>query len=225
MNDLNIPNNDPLKGQVQKIKLSDQVLRQNKFQLQIPDPTATIKAANPALILKTFGVQFLQTELYKGRIPINAPDEAPITRKSQLGTSIFSDLQFVDIGGFKHTPVDCVLFNVFQAKNIVRTPIIGRDGQIKEYIGDDDFEINIKGVICGTNGHYPFEQVSNLVEFLRYKQSLGIISQYLNNIFDITEVVVKDYAFEQTEGSYSYQKFEINCWSERPVELLIKDAK
>ena len=38
-----------------------------------------------------------------------------------------------------------------QAKNIVVTPIQDRDGSVKEYIGQADYEINIRGVICGTN--------------------------------------------------------------------------
>lgn len=192
---------------------------------QIPDPFALFKQTSPDLILKSFGLPFLQTEIYKGRIPIAVRDEPITTRKSMINTSIFSDLQFVEIGGLKHIPIDCVLFDVRQSKNIVRTDIQGRDGSIKEYIGLGDYEVSIRGIIMGSNGVYPFDQVSNLVEFLRRDQSLGVVSTFLNNIFDINELVIKDYAFEQSEGSQSHQKFEILAYSEKPVEVLIQEAK
>ena len=205
----------------------DQIIRSTvpTIPKQLPDPFATFKKTSPDLIIRSFGLQFLQAEIYKGRIPIAVRDEPITTRTSQLGKAIFSDLQFVEIGGFKHIPIDIVLYDVRQAKNIVKTDIIGRDGSPKEYIGESDFEITIRGVICGDNGVYPFDRVSNLVEFLRQKTSLGIVSQYLNNIFDINEIVVREYAFEQAEGSQSHQKFEIMCWSDKPVEVLIREAK
>ena len=188
------------------------------------DPFASVKKADANLIIKTFGIPLLETEIYRGRIPVTVRDQSSVGRISKLGTQIFSDLQFVSVNGKVHVPVDTVLFNVNQAKNIVRTSINGRDGTIKEYIGLDDYEVNIKGVICGENGVYPYDHVKNLVDFCRYDQSLGIISKFLNELFEINEVVIKDYAFEQSEGSYSYQKFEINCWSEKPVEILIQEA-
>lgn len=223
---INIPPNEFPKGQNNSIPLKDNL--KARFTPNIPlnlNVKGDVNRVNPFLILKTHGIEFLQAEIYKGKIPITTPDESPIKRKSKLGTAIFSDLQFTDVNGIKHVPVDTALFGVYQAKNIIRTQIQGRDGRIKEYLGEDDFEINIKGVICGDNGAYPYEQVKNLLYFLRYNQSLGIVSKFLNEIFDIQEVVISDYRFEMDEGGYSYQKFEINCYSEKPVEILIQEAK
>jgi hypothetical protein len=222
---LNI-NNPPLASRAQKITVKDTVLRQNTPPVFHLDRPPGAGATNPKMILKTFGLDFARHELYKGRIPISTPDESPISRRSQLGSLIFSDLQFLPINGTSHIPVDIALFDVHQAKLITRTAIQGRKGgQIKEYNGEDDFEITIKGVICGSNGRYPIDQVKNLVQFCRYPQSLGIVSKYLNEVWDISEVVIYDYHFEMPEGSHSYQKFELQCWSDKPVEILIKEAK
>jgi hypothetical protein len=188
-------------------------------------PTAPLQRVSPKMIISSFGLPFLQTEIYKGKIGITARDESPIKRKSALGTPIFSDLQFSDAGGLKHIPVDVALYDVRQAKNIVRTSINGRDGQIKQYLGLDDYEITVRGVIAGANGVYPWDAVKNLADFFRYEQSLGIVSKYLNEIFDIQEIVVKNFSFEQPEGSQSYQKFEALLWSEKPVEILIQEGK
>ena len=226
MEEFKIPN-EPLKGSQQKIKLSDQVLRQNSPPSLNIDPAAPIKATNPQLVIQTFGIQFAQTEIYKGRIPISTPDQSTIARKSKLGTSIFSDLQFITADGLdNHIPVDTALFDVHQAKLITRTAVQGRKrGRIKENNGEDDYEITIRGVICGDNGVYPFDHVKNLLDYCRYDQSLGIISRYLNELYDVNEIVIYDYSFEQPEGSQSYQKFELKCWSDEPVEILIQEAK
>ena len=185
------------------------------------------------LIIKTFAMPNIQTNIYKGKIQGTEKDKSPIKRLSKLGTPIFSDLQFspTDLFGngeiIEHIPVDCVLFTVQQQKKIVRTDIAGRDGSIKEYIGESDFTINIKGIISSNkNGVYPQEDVDNLIAFLRYSQSLGINSAFLNDQFDIMEVVVTDFDIPQTEGEQqSQQRFEINCLSEKPVEVLISEAQ
>lgn len=186
---------------------------------------------NIQLTIQSFAINAVQTAIYRAKIKTAIKDESPILRKSKLGTAIFSDLQFGDIFDENgvlidiHRPVDTALFSVQQVKNVVRTNINGRDGTIKEYIGMGDYQINIKGVICGENGVYPSEDVENLMKFMIYGQSIPIDSKFLNEVFDIFEIVVLDYDIPQTEGGQSYQKFEINCVSEKPVEILIQEQK
>lgn len=187
------------------------------------------------LTINKFALDGVQTNIYKGRINITEKDQSPVLRKSKLGTAIFSDLALGDNQGniydasgnivATNTPIDTALFSVNQTKNVVRTNINGRDGTIKEYIGLGDYVINIKGVICGANGVYPVDEVNSLTEFLRYDQSIPIKSKFLNEVFDIYEIVVLDYDVNQDEGGQSYQKFEINCVSEKPVEILIQEQK
>lgn len=185
----------------------------------------------PAIIIKTFAIPKGSTEIYKGKIQGQTPDQSKIKRLSKIGTKVFSDLQFspADVFGtgelFDHIPIDCVLFTVNQEKNIVETKVAGRSGSIKEYIGESDFEINIKGVLTSNKpGVEPIEQRENLVAFLRYQQSLGINSAFLNDVFGIFELVVMSYSMPQKEGEISQQEFEINCKSDKPVEVLITEA-
>jgi hypothetical protein len=182
---------------------------------------------NQELVIKTFGIQALNTQVYRGKISSVVRDEPSVKRKSSLGTAIFSDLQFEsndELGD--HIPVDTVLFSVRRPKNVVITPISGRDGEITEIIGNGDYRINVKGVICGANGVYPYEAVKSLMDFLNYKQSLGIISKYLNEVFGISEVVIiGEPDIPQSEGSQSYQRFEFDMKAEQPVEILISQAQ
>lgn len=188
---------------------------------------------NIQLTINAFGTSNVQASIYTGKITVPEKDQSQVLRKSKLGTAIFSDLQFGDIfipinGALTqatHVPIDTALFSVNQTKNVVRTSINGRDGTIKEYIGMGDYTINIKGVICGANGVYPADEVDSLKQFLVYDQSIPILSKFLNEVFDIYEVVILDYDINQEEGGQSYQKFEINCVSEKPVEILIQEQK
>lgn len=179
------------------------------------------------LIVKTFAIPAATIDIYKGRISSAIPDVSPIKRKSRLGTMIFSDLHFDNInlpeGLTAHIPIDTALFTVNQTKNIVVTNIQGRDGSIKEYMGLSDYNINIKGTICGENGVYPYEQFENLIKFLTFDQSIGVFSKYLNDVFNIQELVIIKYDLPQE--SQSFQKFEIDCLSDKPVEVLISEGK
>jgi hypothetical protein len=192
-----------------------------------------ISGVNPELIIKTFGLSALQTSIYKGKITPTVEDEPLKTRfqNRTLSTPVFSDLQFDNIklaNGVEVThiyPIETVLFSIQQSKNIVKTPINGRNGTIKEYVGMGDYSINIKGVIAGTRGRYPVEAVDNLMEFLTYNQSIKIYSKYLNERFNIDEIVILDFDLKQEEGRYSQQSFEINALSDYPVEILIQQQK
>ena len=119
--------------------------------------------------------------------------------------------------------IDTVLYDINQTKEIIKTKIQGRSGTVKEYIADGDFVINIKGVITGDNGVYPMDDVNYLADMLSLPIALKINSDLLAT-FGIFQVVVESYHIPQIEGGQSQQPFEINCISDRPVELQIQQA-
>jgi len=154
------------------------------------------------------------------------------TLMSYLGTPVFSNLDFVG-GSYKNLQgeqityddlrIDTVLFDVSQSRNIVTTEIQGRNGTIKEYISDGDFAININGIIVSPDGNeYPEKDVQTLVEILQAQTTIGIASRFLNDVFNVTDVVVMSYKFPQPEGFQNMQPFSIQCLSNDPVELQIK---
>lgn len=151
---------------------------------------------------------------------------------SYLGTPVFSNLEFVG-GSYKNLQgeqisyddlrVDTVLFNVNQSRNIVTTQIQGRNGTIKEYISDGDFDIQINGILVNPDGNkYPTEDVQTLMDILKAQSTIGVASQFLNDVFGVTDVVVTSYSFPQPEGFQNMQPFSINCLSNDPIELQIK---
>lgn len=166
----------------------------------------------------------------KGRL-FNAAD-----RLSALGTPVIGDLDFADRVSYtkyvngkaqevtlaNFLPIDTVLFQVEQSKNIVKTDVQGLEGggSVIEYLNDGDYSIRIRGGIYGKNGVYPKEEVQNLLEYLRAPVPLTIYSEFLQ-LFEIFEVVVERYRFPTNAGRQSEQLFDITCRSVSPAQLIL----
>jgi Domain of unknown function (DUF6046) len=145
---------------------------------------------------------------------------------SKMGTIVYSNIIFNkihDANGniiFDDYRIDDCLLQVSQSKKIVTTEIQGKDGTVKEYIGLDDFQIQITGRITGSYGVYEKELVRTLKKILSLGQPLAVSSWWLQNL-DITDIVVKDFSFDQNEGEYSTQYFTITALSDKRFEALI----
>jgi hypothetical protein len=137
-----------------------------------------------------------QRNPYESRIP-GAVQMDPALYKSSLGTPVFSDITFGDkvnlennkwtdsngrVQTFNPVTFYSVLMTVSQAKKIIKTEIQGRNGTVKEYIGMDDYSVDVSGIICGPNGHYPIDEVRDLKKMLDAPIPLVITSWYLQNL-------------------------------------------
>lgn len=156
-------------------------------------------------------------------------------KTSLFGTPVYSNLQILpfsydtldgeNIQISNGITIDTVIFNVTQTKNIVKTPIQGRNGTVKEYISDGDFQIEISGAIVSPGRTYPQTEVNELIEILKAPIAIpsdSLISEYLN-WFGIHSIVVENYDFPQTEGTRNQQEFRISAVSDIPVELEIDE--
>ena len=153
----------------------------------------------------------------------------PELYKSALGTPVVMDLAFESVTykdfvsgkTFKTPPIkfETILCTVTQAKKIIKTEIQGRDGTVKEYIGMDDYQVTINGIIVGENRVYPKSVVLQLKAVLDAPVPVPVVSDFLNNL-GVFNIVVNDYAFPQVAGGQSKQDFSINAISDTPVEIL-----
>lgn len=148
---------------------------------------------------------------------------------SPLGTPVVSDLTlkggtYTDFSGrsvtFADIKIALVLINVSQAKKIITTEIQGNDGTVKEYIGMDDYQVNINGILNGPNGSYPMSAVNALHQLCKAPVAIDVESRYLQNL-DIHQIVIKDFSYDQEPGGYSKQNFSIQAISDAPVVLTI----
>lgn len=189
----------------------------------------------PQLVLSGFGLQALKTKAYGfGEDEPNERDSLPT---SYLGTPVFSNVDFIEgsyrdlegnvvdylkTGEVKGLQVDTVLISVNQSKIIKRTQIQGRNGSVKEYISDGDFDVTIRGAIVDPSpSRYPEEQVLKLLEVCKVQKEIEISSFYLNDVFGISNLVITGYKIPQSEGVQNMQLFELSCLSDDPIELTI----
>lgn len=199
------------------------------------------------LILKTYGLEAVKVAQYGAGVSVTigrsklTNNSNPYTKmaeiqkdtplyKSALGTPVFCNFEIQpgswteDNGTVHEWPFlqfDTVLLTVDQSKNIVKTVIQGRNGTVKEYIADGDYQVNIKLLIIGSNGVMPLQEVADLKRALDAPVALAVNSRFLQNL-GVDNIVVESYIMPQMEGGYSYQAVEIRAISDEPIELKIK---
>lgn len=139
------------------------------------------------------------------------------------GSSTNSNLNYETLDGktisLAPIVIPIVLFEITQEKHIVKTSIVGRNGTIKEYASDGDFQINIRGIISSNaNDVYPVNEVQSLLEYCNAPVDIVATSDVLA-LFGITNIIVDSFKFEQIEGNRSTVPFEINALSEPAYEI------
>ena len=120
-------------------------------------------------------------------------------------------------GGF-YMNLETVIITVSRSFNIIETVIQGRDNSVFEYIGANNHELSIQGVITGGNGIYPRDEVNRLKAWLDAPVAKPIRAWWLDNL-GITDIVVSSYNVPQIVGGYSYQTFSISAKSFVATEL------
>lgn len=192
--------------------------------------------ASTAALIRAFGVRSVmipkakENDYESSRLSSGFQSPDAKLYDSKIGTPVYADVTLEggtytdNITGrevvFPTIKIDSVLLTVSFASRIIKTEIQGRNGTVKEYIGEDDASVTIQGVITGWNGHYPAAEVSALNEWRRAPIAKNVTSTYLQNL-GITSLVVEGMSVPQIAGGYSYQTFTINCVSDIPVELKI----
>lgn len=166
------------------------------------------------------------------------PDpEDETTYKSYLGTPVWSPIEFLRTSGTSLDNsqnvgeadgnsevilrIDTALITVSQTRNIVKTPIAGRPGTVKEYISDGDFIIDIKGAIISKYPLvYPREEVRLLIELLGLPKQIPVASEFLQ-LFDIDSIVVEQYDIAEKLGSRNEVPFQIQALSDLAEEIIL----
>lgn len=173
------------------------------------------------------GFEVLKTKLFK--IDDVTPDLKD--RTSYLGTPVYSNLEIKpfnyetlegeQISILNGVIIDTVLISISQTKNIVTTSIQGRNGTVKEYISDGDYQISIEGKIVSKTNNYPESEVAELIQICKAPISIpadSIVSEYLS-FFGIHSFVIESFDFPQNEGVRNEQEFSISALSDDPIEL------
>ena len=103
-----------------------------------------------------------------------------------------------------------------QTKNIVKTKITGRDGEVKEYIGMNDWSITISSVIDMPPDQAPLSFLQAFIQMLTAQVTIPVKNYYLNAL-GISNIVIEDVDLGQVEGGYSSQPIKITACSDVPL--------
>lgn len=132
--------------------------------------------------------------------------------------------------GAKSFTFEECLISINLEKNIVTTALQGRNGTIKEYISDGDYNITVDAGVSAypvqneeneIDISYPIDAVKELQELLALPEALEVQSDFLD-IFGIDSAVVKSFSLQQ-ETHANRQSINIQMLSDRAYEIRLKE--
>ena len=175
-----------------------------------------IKYVKPKDLFKTIGVNYLKYSQYipqdkvawaeryafiENYLDGNADPsylKARMTGKPILNR--YAILEYTNVDGDEYDILlETLVITYSESKNIVETNIQGVDGTTKEYVNNGDGIITITGSFMGPDAwHYDDEYIGKFIEMMRIKDSIIINNQYLNELFNVSNIVVYDWDLVQS---------------------------
>jgi hypothetical protein len=105
-------------------------------------------------------------------------------------------------------------------KRIIKTPVPGLPGTVKEHIQLDDYQITIKGIAVNDDeDDLPQEQIRELREMAETLAPLKITNRLLS-YFNIDEIVITSFDFPGVEGHQNMQAYVFQCLSNQTIDLV-----
>lgn len=151
-------------------------------------------------------------------------DQPQARASSVLGTPIYEQITVIG-EGVNYTFPDWPLIDISYPKTIVKTPILNGKGTVKEYINTDDYQVNIRGILINYfSDAYPEDLLYEFEQVCKINKELRILSPVVN-LLDINNIVIENVSYPSVEGFNNIQPFVLQCVSDEPVELVIKQAK
>lgn len=199
--------------------------------LPFPGSRADVARVN---ILKMFGKDIYEAPAVKPATGFNVPtvpEWKPGLRTSVLGTPIYMPVK-ICLPGEDITRNDDLfwlpnepLLEFNGGAEIVQEPKAGGNGSFKEFMGLNDYEITIRGVAVNEEDidEYPEKDVARIRQLCESGQPLEARSPLLR-LFGISMIAIKSWRFPAAEGLYSAQAYELQCLSDEPVELVLKET-
>lgn len=158
-----------------------------------------------------------------------SPSQTELTR-SPMGIPLFFPLTFVD-GNKRFQLPNAPMIQVQGKKTIVKTPVAGRDGTMKEIIAAQDYQVSIWGFALKESTQveisesfselFPSDYLSQLHLWYSKNAALGVECELLR-ILGIHHLVIEKIAFPMIEGALGLLPYEITALSDEEVETQMK---
>lgn len=162
-------------------------------------------SADNELMLSTSGVK---SPYFEG---VNAPVRNNILFKSNDDSLM---IQLID-----------VKINTTQNNTIVRTPLTGRRGTVKEYIQAADFAFDVSGsIISHVANAFPLDYLKSFIKLFSTERNINV-ENVLMNSFGVQKVVMERYTIDQQSTKYvNTINFKLSLISDDDIELNVSEG-
>lgn len=118
--------------------------------------------------------------------------------------------------------IDAII-DVKKENDIKATPLVARNGTVKERIQEKDYSVTISGSLFGERDKFPYYELQLLNAILSVTKSISVASSYLC-IFDIDRLVLRDANFEQKMlKHFNVMPFTLKFDSDTDYDFLVMD--
>lgn len=187
------------------------------------------------LIIKSAGLNFIKEKFYTfQKEPFLDKEDAT----SLLGTPVFDTLTFYgngtdgqityyDIANQKTITIsklrlDIALVTVTKNIMVVKTPIAGRNGTVKQYINLGDYDVQINGVFSSQiPDTRPDLLIRQLHDITNSTAEVNVASNFLN-LFGIQSLVFERCEFPMNQDGRDVQHFTLDTISETPFSIKVQ---
>lgn len=127
------------------------------------------------------------------------------------------ELLLNDMPDMKFPPA--TMFQFRRSKNITRTNLLGNNGTVKEIFGFDDWIIDVRGLCLDEPNRSAQEQLSELLKWEQIADSISVKgSQFA--VRDIARVCISEFSDNIPQGQPGVVAFQMQLYSDQPVELI-----
>lgn len=147
------------------------------------------------------------------------PDGAPLRKAGADGRWYFMPVWLDDV------EIPHAVVSMTGQKTIVETPLIGRQGTVKELISMQDYTISIAGVLVGDD--YPADAVKALTVLYKRAESVEIVSALTDSVLgqkDVNNphmVVLTNITWSEVGAVENMQAFRLTAKTDRPFNLYV----
>lgn len=155
----------------------------------------------------------------------SAPEEKLYTDKGsplrnedlKLGTYYFMPVYINRI------EIPNAIISLSQSKIVIKTPLVGRNGTVKEFIAMDDFQIEVLLTLVGQNNEYPEKEIEQIEQLWRVNEAVDIISAVTDMWLPVdSKVVLTDLTIDPVGEYENVQIVSLKLVSDINFELEIE---
>jgi hypothetical protein len=185
----------------------------NNFNIKTDKPDGTSLYGTPM-----YGTLFIQRPEYTTFEYNDFTNEYVETPNPLASNKSFGTLNVapgINTEGAQGLFLNGVIIDATVNKTIVKTEVIDLKGTVKEYMGESDLTITIRGFVTSQNpDEYPDDDARLIKSYSSAPVSLKVTSDFLNNILGVSQIVIESCQMSQQQGLRNVQYFQLNCVSD-----------